>query len=137
MTTVSTLGALALVFGFVVSAHAEAIPPLDSLRWKKRLILVFAPRDEDARLARRRGLLRTWKSDMEERDVATFEVTDAVSNARELRAALGVDDTAFATVLVGKDGEVKLRRAEPVAWNRLRAEIDAMPLRRREAGRWP
>ena len=44
----------------------------------------------------------------------------------------GVEPGTFAALLVGKDGAVKHRSAEPVEPGELYALVDAMPMRRRE-----
>ena len=48
------------------------------------------------------------------------------------RSRFGVEDGAFATVLVGRDGGEKFRSTEPVPAEKLFGLIDAMPMRRRE-----
>jgi hypothetical protein len=37
---------------------------------------------------------------------------------------------AFAVILIGKDGEIKMRQARPIAAAALETTIDAMPMRR-------
>jgi hypothetical protein len=52
--------------------------------------------------------------------------------ADELRDAYADSASGFQVVLVGKDGGVKLRSAEPIAADDFFALIDTMPMRRRE-----
>jgi len=52
--------------------------------------------------------------------------------ADELLTRSCIGSVAFASILVGKDGGVKLRSNAPVSAERLSNVIDAMPMRRRE-----
>jgi hypothetical protein len=115
---------------------------LEKYRWEHRLLLVFAP-DEDGALYRwQQEMLRVAEHGLTERDiVVVFIVRDAVSTnwepaspaaAGDLRDAYGVMPQEFRVVLIGKDGGVKLRQADPIAAADLFALIDSMPVRQRE-----
>jgi hypothetical protein len=52
----------------------------------------------------------------------------AAARTRTLRRQLGVPDTGFAVVLVGKDGGVKLRRRTLLSADVVLGTIDAMPM---------
>ncbi|HMQ58040.1 MAG TPA: DUF4174 domain-containing protein [Rhizobiaceae bacterium] len=52
--------------------------------------------------------------------------------ANTLRAAFGIFEEGFTTVLIGKDGGVKYRAGEAVSARKLFALIDAMPMRKAE-----
>ena len=54
------------------------------------------------------------------------------SEAKVLRAWLGVGEGAFKAVLVGKDGGAKLSSDQPIGARELAATIDAMPMRQDE-----
>jgi Domain of unknown function (DUF4174) len=87
-------------------------------------------------------MLRVAEHGLTERDiVVVFIVRDAVSTnwepaspaaAGDLRDAYGVMPQEFRVVLIGKDGGVKLRQADPIAAADLFALIDSMPVRQRE-----
>jgi len=74
------------------------------------------------------------KEEMEDRDVVVLTDTDPVEPS-ELRKEFHPRD--FQLLLIGKDGQVKLRK--PFPWNvrELSRAIDKMPIRRQEiaAGR--
>jgi hypothetical protein len=81
---------------------------------------------------------------LNERDmVIIFVIRDTVSTkgrpaaavaAVDLRDAYGVLPHEFRVVLIGKDGDVKLRQEEPISMADLFALIDAMPMRKQEIG---
>ncbi len=106
-------------------------------RWQARLLLLFVPSADDPRLARQRELLEPMSAGATERDLVTIEVigehsSDARLPGATLRLALGVPRGQFAAILVGKDGQEKLRVAAPISAHALFATIDAMPMRRDE-----
>jgi hypothetical protein len=57
-------------------------------------------------------------------------VSGARDTAATVRARLRLARERFGVVLVGKDGSVALRSAEPVLAETLQRRIDAMPMRR-------
>jgi hypothetical protein len=136
------LAASLLVAAAAAAAAAEAgaqtVPALREHRWKRRVLVVLAPaagspaeptyRAQRAELARAAGLLA-------ERDVLVVDVADAAGAARTLRRQLGVPAGAFAAVLVGKDGGVKLRRRTLLRADVVLSTIDAMPMGAAEARR--
>lgn len=80
---------------------------------------------------------------MRERDLLTFVVLP--SSAEEdgkpsglepalLRRRYGVRAGDFRVLLIGKDGGVKREARAPVSLESLFGQIDAMPMRRKEAG---
>lgn len=107
---------------------------IDAMRHERRVLLISAPAG-DARLARQDALLAADKRRLDDRDVTVVRVAgDAVSGvaepARALRRRWRLGPATFAVVLIGKDGHVSLRRAEPLSGDALVAAIDAMPMRR-------
>ena len=117
---------------------------LAGMRWSKRPLLVFAPRADDARLERQLADVRASRAEFDERDMALIVVLaevgssggDAAVAPREaaaLRRRFGIDSQDFAIRLVGKDGGIKRKGAEPVPMSAIYAQIDEMPMRRAEA----
>lgn len=113
---------------------AQAENPLDEYLWKSRPIVIFAPSETDPRLLQQLAWLDAEKEEMEERDVVVLTDTDPIEQS-ELRKKFHPRD--FQLLLIGKDGQVKLRK--PFPWNvrELSRAIDKMPMRRQEiaAGR--
>jgi Domain of unknown function (DUF4174) len=117
---------------------------LDRYRWQNRILLVFAPDADSALYRRQQEMLLVAERGLNERDmVIIFVIRDTVSTkgrpaaavaAVDLRDAYGVLPHEFRVVLIGKDGDVKLRQEEPISMADLFALIDAMPMRKQEIG---
>lgn len=109
-----------------------------------RRFLIFAPRPDDAAYALQCDLLAGEDASFAERDLLRGDFFFSTANgtfagekvspaeAHAARERYGVEEDRFEAVLVGKDGGVKHRSAEPVAPAQLYVLIDAMPMRRRE-----
>ena len=74
-------------------------------------------------------MLRTSIIELEERNVVVLLDADPVAN-NPLRKALR--PRGFAIILVGKDGQIKLRKPLPQDVRSLSRAIDKMPMRRQE-----
>lgn len=120
----------AVVFG--AAAMAEEHTPADPLAaylWEARPIIVFADSDRDPRFVEQMAELESRAPDLEERDVVILTDTDPGGDGalrRKLRPR------GFQIVLIGKDGQIKLRRPHPMEGEALNRQIDRMPMRRRE-----
>jgi hypothetical protein len=132
--------ALMLAAGsFLLASHAEA---MTRYLWEKRPLIIFAPTGDTAVLQRQRALLGAALPQMRKRDMVVIyvigndvrailgDVPDLTS--QQLRQRYDVPYTAFRTLLVGKDGGVKLRSWQVVTTRRLFSLIDAMPMRMEE-----
>jgi hypothetical protein len=126
------------------AAMAAAANPLAALRWRDRVLLVFAPSESDPDLSRQRQDLARDPDALRERDLVRIEVVGGKAqgapmalDADALRDAYGVRADAFAVILIGKDGGEKLRGTHPLTAARLFGVIDAMPMRRQEASHPP
>ena len=137
--------ALAFVIAVVFAsfAVAEEAPPnplksillpsetsdISKFLWTNRLIVVFADTENDPRFSEQMRLLAARPDDLAERDIRIFTDTapDENSAIRETFRPRG-----FMMLLVGKDGQVYLRK--PLPWNvrEISRSIDKMPLRQQE-----
>ena len=127
------MGVFFLYLPLLLAAVALAqIPDLNSLQWKNRVLLLFAPEPGNNHLARQEGKLDAERQGLDERDMKVFEITGHSPEAAALRSRFGVKEDQFAVVLVGKDGGRKLKKTEPVEVSSLFAKIDFMPMRRAE-----
>jgi glutathione peroxidase len=115
---------------------------LNDMRWKKRVLLVFAESREDDGLGSFRTAWDRDESEVLDRDLVLVEVISkdqsrigkrslAAASAKRLQRRFqpGSDGTTF--ILIGKDGSEKLRTAE-LRLDTLFERIDAMPMRQRE-----
>jgi hypothetical protein len=135
---------LVLVIVAVVVAAAQAprsaglAQQLRTSHWQKRVLLVGAPTAGEAHFQQQKKLLAAVPDQLRERDFVVLELPyDQLSAAdrqywqQELKQPL----TAFAVVLIGKDGGVKRVEAKPLAPADLFGTVDKMPMRRQEARR--
>ncbi|WP_354288263.1 DUF4174 domain-containing protein [Sphingomonas sp. UYEF23] len=116
-------------------AAAIAAATVADMRYERRVLIVAAPNEADARRIAQRASLEAMPQELGDRDVTVVEVTgDSVRGATDSAAALRtrwrLPKAAFGIVLVGKDGNAALRRAAPIDRATLVATIDAMPMRR-------
>ena len=116
----------ALMAGGFVAATAKAGSP-------HRLVVVVG-RTDDPLALRQHAALEEDAAALRERDVVVQALTPEA--ARSARPELGVPSgSAFAVLLVGRDGGVKMRRDAPVPVSEITALIDTMPMRRSEMAR--
>ncbi len=102
---------------------------LSEFHWKKRPVVVFADSEEDPAYQRQIELLNERPDDLLERDVIVLTDTDP-----EARSAmrLKMRPRGFMLVLVGKDGQIKLRKPRPWDVREITRSIDKMTIRQRE-----
>lgn len=148
--TLSPLLALVFTGLFTVSAHAADGDPvtvvdrwladpttvfraeevdLNDFLWVARPIVVFATSERDPAFEQQMELLAAEPERLAERDVVVIIDTDtAVESALRLK----LRPRGFMLVLIGKDGQVKLRKPFPWDVRELSRSIDKMPLRQQE-----
>ncbi len=97
--------------------------------WLARPIVVFADTPADPRFREQMALLDARPEELIERDVVIITDTDPEARSavrRQLRPR------GFMMALLGKDGDVKLRKPFPWDVRELSRSIDKMPLRQQE-----
>ncbi|UWQ20655.1 DUF4174 domain-containing protein [Jannaschia sp. W003] len=102
---------------------------LDAFQWIARPVVVFANSERDPAFAEQMEELFAELDVLADRDVVIVTDTDPGANTalrRKLRPR------GFMLVLIGKDGQVKLRKPLPWTVRELSRSIDKMPMRRRE-----
>ena len=102
---------------------------LSTYQWNHRPIVVFANSTEDVNYRRQIKMLELDTESLIDRDVIILTDT-APSDETPLRDALR--PRGFALLLIGKDGQVKLRKPFPWSVRELSRAIDKMPMRRQE-----
>lgn len=102
---------------------------LNDFLWEKRPVVVFAETEADPAFRRQLELLLARPDALLERDIVIVVDTspDELSELRERLRPRG-----FMLALIGKDGQVKLRKPRPWDVRELTRVIDKMPLRRQE-----
>lgn len=102
---------------------------LDAYLWIARPVVVFADTPNDPRFIQQIQALEAEKANLFARDVVVLTDTDPDAKS-DLRRTLR--PRGFQLVLIGKDGEVKLRKPAPWSVREITRQIDKMPLRRQE-----
>lgn len=102
---------------------------IDELVWLARPVVVFADSPNDPRFRQQIDMLRARPEDLAERDVIILTDTNPAADSalrRRLRPR------GFMLVLIGKDGEIELRKPAPWDVREITRSIDKMPLRQQE-----
>lgn len=120
-----------------VAAPAPSVS-LDQQRGRSRVLLVFAPSADDARLRYQVAELRRLTAGPDTRDlhlvaVAGMHVEGASDSAAALRDRFHLVLGGYRTFLIGKDGHAAVRSSAPIPAEEIARTIDAMPMRREEA----
>ena len=132
------LAALAVIVTAPAAGAQEDIedPPLvvqerslEPFLWVARPVVVFADNPNDPRFIQQMDLLMERKDALLERDVVVITDTDpgTLSPVRERLRPRG-----FMLAIIGKDGEVEVRKPSPWDVREITRTIDKMPLRQQE-----
>lgn len=114
---------------------------MSTLRWDKRVVIIFAVAG-DPRIAQQTKELLRDEAALADRDLLVFAVvgdrvepiygkapTEETAAGLRQRYAVAAE-TPFTAVLIGKDGGVKWRGGQPIGAADLAGTIDAMSMRR-------
>ena len=102
---------------------------IDDLIWIARPVVVFADSPNDPRFRQQLELFADLPDDLAERDVIILTDTDPSAQSA-LRTRLR--PRGFMLVLIGKDGQIELRKPQPWDVREISRSIDKMPLRQQE-----
>ena len=108
---------------------------LKPYKWENRVIILVASEPDHPMLPRQLRIFEERSPGIKERDLVIFSnQADSLDNSirQAIRNNFDLPDEGFRFLLIGKDGSVKIDRAEVVSSKELFAIIDAMPMRRRE-----
>jgi len=136
---------------YVLISSLFAIPPLavsqeiSEHQWKNRVLLIFGENPDSHDFRKQISSLTTESKALEERKLMIYQILPNKYNAgimntgwiqsSELYGQFMEAKSSFQIILVGLDGTIKLRKSKPVTPTFLFAQIDAMPMRRRELRR--
>jgi hypothetical protein len=112
-------------------------------QWKNRLLLLFAPSLDEPGYLKLKGDLSRQEKEVLDRDLLVFHILEkgdtklgnvplSEGSGDYLREKFSINSGTFTTLLIGKDGGVKLRSQGPVELEEIFSLIDAMPMRQRE-----
>lgn len=102
---------------------------LDQFLWLKRPVIVFAESPADPLFVQQMQYFTRELDQLRERDVVVLTDSDPAAQS-ELRRKLR--PRGFMLALIGKDGEIKLRKPLPFSVRELTRSIDKMPIRQQE-----
>ena len=102
---------------------------LDEFMWRARPVVVFADSPFDPNFQRQMELLQSEVEELVIRDVVIVTDTDPAARS-DVRTRLR--PRGFMLALIGKDGQVELRKPLPWDVRELSRSIDKMPLRQQE-----
>ena len=100
--------------------------------WTHRPIVIFANSDRDPNFISQMEFLSEDMRALQERDIIVLIDTDP-NFSSSLRKKLRPHGFAF--ILIGKDGQVKLRKPSPWNIREIARVIDKMPIRQQEINR--
>lgn len=102
---------------------------LADLVWKARPIAIFANTPNDPAFIEQMELLEAREDELRLRDVVV--ITDTDPDARSA-LRLKLRPRGFMLAIIGKDGEIKIRKPFPWSVREITRNIDKMPIRQRE-----
>lgn len=111
---------------------------IESLTWKNRIIVLYAPEEKDKAFVAQKKLLDDHKKGTQERDLVIIECVGDVLNLEDkgyVARHFEHDLAEFGVWLIGKDGSTKLAKNKPVPTEKFFGLIDSMPMRRSEMKR--
>ncbi len=112
-------------------------------QWKNRLLILFAPSEKDLIYQSFKEQLQRRAQEVRDRDLLDVHVLE-IGQSRLANLPLNKEQGMFLrkkfsimpgqhmVILIGKDGELKLRKELPVGLSEIFSVIDAMPMRQRE-----
>ncbi len=112
----------------LVIFDAESLE-LEDFVWLARPIVIFSDSPNNPNFVRQMELLAERPQELADRDVIV--ITDTDPDARSA-LRLRLRPRGFMLVIMGKDGEVELRKPAPWDVREISRTIDKMPLRRQE-----
>jgi hypothetical protein len=112
--------------------EVEENTTLENFEWAQRPIIIFSDSKKDPNFVSQMEFLLEDINELKERDIIVLVDTNP-SRPSSLRKRLRPHGFAF--ILIGKDGQVKLRKPSPWNIREIARVIDKMPIRQREISR--
>lgn len=127
-----------------ITANAQ---DLASHRWNDRILLIKTTRLESTTFQKQLEEFQNDKSDFEERKLVVYQIVgnrftingygkskSSYSGSVSKKVSTFFDEkNPFEVLLIGLDGQIKMRTTEMLTREALFGKIDAMPMRRNEA----
>ncbi len=116
---------------FFLATMPSSANDLSDLRWKRRVVVIYAPAGTEKQLAEQQQLFDAHASGLSERDVTRILLRKSADHGK-IAPRFKLSGKKFAVLLLGKDGGEKFRSSEVVPPETLFRLIDSMPMRREE-----
>ncbi|NGP75810.1 DUF4174 domain-containing protein [Balneolaceae bacterium YR4-1] len=134
---------ISLLFPYMMLAQNESEFQLSDYRWENRLLLVFAPSQENDDYQKQLEELNSNREGVLDRDLKIVHLfSDDASNidgqqiddksTEDIYKKYEVTPGQYTVILIGKDGTVKLRTGNLLTNKEVFGLIDSMPMRQRE-----
>lgn len=134
---------ISLLFPYMMLAQNESEFQLSDYRWENRLLLVFAPSQENDDYQKQLEELNSNREGVLDRDLKIVHLfSDDASNidgqqiddksTEGIYKKYEVTPGQYTVILIGKDGTEKLRTGNLLTNKELFGLIDSMPMRQRE-----
>jgi hypothetical protein len=114
---------------FPVVIRDATVTDLNEFKWKNRPVVVFADSADDPAFVEQMQLLAARPEELSERDVVVIVDTDPAARS-DIR--LKMRPRGFMLTIVGKDGNIAIRKPFPWSVREISRSIDKMPIRERE-----
>jgi hypothetical protein len=134
------LALFAILIAVPAMATSDDLRSVAGMQFHNRVLLAFAPRLGDPRMAAQREAMARIGVQAASRDLVLVQVDPtrvigAHDKADRLRRRFRVAPDAFTVLLIGKDGRPALTSSAPIDAARIVRTIDGMPMRRVEVQR--
>jgi len=134
-----------IIFAALMIFNQKDAMPMDlsQFQWKNRLLLIFAPDENDSLFKKLQSEIIAQEAEVKDRDLIIFELF-GLGSSRMNRALLdqskvdsirrhfSVPQRSFRVILIGKDGGIKLKRNDQIDLETIFELIDSMPMRKDE-----
>ncbi|NCF73123.1 MAG: DUF4174 domain-containing protein [Gammaproteobacteria bacterium] len=136
-------GPFKLRLASVTAYSAETAFTLMQYQWKKRVLVVSAPHEDEKNLREQHNEVALAPEAFADHDMVLVTLLDngvstagdrvlTTAEAAAAREALGIRSGSFALRLIGKDGLVKLSNPTATSMTEIYSLIDSMPMRQKE-----
>ena len=112
--------------------EVEENTTLENFEWAQRPIIIFSDSEKDPNFVSQMEFLLEDVNELKERDIIVLVDTNPSRPSSLLKR---LRPHGFAFILIGKDGQVKLRKPSPWNIREIARVIDKMPIRQQEIAR--
>lgn len=117
--------------------------PVKKHMWNDRVLIVTATSPTNVGYKRQDQLLTKGKKGMKDRDLVIYRLYDdhwlgpknemlSEEEAEWIYRNYEIDKSTFSVLLIGKDGKIKMRKADIISTREIFQLIDNMPMRQQE-----